>query len=237
MRYWESDYYGSFTARDTGFLYEYDARAKALCVSRAGGKSPLLCVAWNMRQPGDALEFVTLLGKTLSIKALQYSDNATINLAGTVDDLILSGLLEGSLQLARYALDLRSGKFELFQQAFLKDTDLKRIEIKKVSGYDPATAFYVADAETRRGNSASARSSSLHAAMNYLSDKFIRDIIPMEIGCGVESWGNSILHISSLLAMLSLILNDRFDPSRKIGRKGIPAHPALLKIHKNSILQ
>jgi len=228
---------GFFTMLGIGFLYEYNARTMTLNISRAGEKTPLLNMGFDAELSKDPARYIRLLDKTTQIKALKFSNNASINLAEILDDMKLPGILAASAQIAFYAYALWLEDFEKFQEMFVRHTSLKGIEIKKSAGYAPKTSFYVVTAETRRNSKVSARSSTLHAALSFLSDKFMQDIIAKEFGSSSDAWLNSLLHISSILSNLSFVLNEGFDPARKMDDQSMTFCPLNELTEKTKLIQ
>ena len=170
------------------------------------------------------------------VVGLEQTD-ASVNLAEILDDMKLPGILAASAQFALYAYELRLGNFTKFQEMFARHTALKNIEIKKLEGHDPKTRFYVVSAETKRNNLVSARSSTLHAALSYLADKFMQEIITKEFGSGSNAWLNSLLHISSILSNLAFVLNEGFDPSRKLSDETMAFGPPKQFEEKTTLIQ
>jgi hypothetical protein len=214
LKYQETDTHGSFTALGTGFLYEYSGRLKTLYISHAGSFEPLLQLGLDGLPAQDAFEYVRLFEKTTQIEALKFSNNATTNIARTLDDTRLPPILQSVFRLSLYAFYLEREQFDAFAQAFLADHELKRIEIRKMEGHASAP-FYLANLETKRASFVSVRSSTLHGAMAYLSEKIMQDIISREFSYHVDSWVHKLLNTASVLSILSYVLNRRFDPARK----------------------
>ena len=218
-------------------MYEYNARTTTLNISRAERNIPLLTMGFDASLSNDPIGYIRLLEKTTQIKAIKFSNNASVNLAEILDDMKLPGILAASAQFALYAYELRLGNFTKFQEMFARHTALKNIEIKKLEGHDPKTRFYVVSAETKRNNLVSARSSTLHAALSYLADKFMQEIITKEFGSGSNAWLNSLLHISSILSNVAFVLNEGFDPSRKLSDETMAFGPPKQFEEKTTLIQ
>lgn len=214
LRYLQEDYGGSSANQET----EVSGRRGS-----GGGR-------------GNDPEFSELILKAQRIKALQYSNNKTIQLSETVNDRMLPWILAASARLARYACDLRRDKFGEFNAMFLKDNkNLAHFEVRKITGYDSSSIFYVAEAKTASGNKVSASAPALHAIMSYLADRFVKEILPLE--GNEETSGDSALRIAQTLSILSQILNDKFDPARKVGRISGQAAAIFMGSHKSNLLQ
>jgi hypothetical protein len=235
LKYQGTDNFGSFTARGTGFLYEYESRLKSLNISRAGGLQSLLQLDFDGPLSTDPFRYVRLFEKTSQINALKFSNNATINIAETLDDTRLPAILQRISRVSLYAFDLETEKFDDFERNFVTDQELRRIEIKKVEGH-AGMPFYLANAETLRRNHVSVRSSTLHGAASYLSDKIIQDVIAKEFGYTVDSKMHKLLATATALSTLSFALNDRFEPAKK-AKGRIPSLLSRFAIIDNSLFK
>ena len=234
MKYEETDRYGSFAALGIGFLYEYNATLKALQISRAGSCLPLVFLEFDGLASKDPIEFVRFFDKTTQIKALRFSNNTTVNLAETLDVSKLPAILKRIQNVTIYALQLKNERFTEFQTSMMLDHDLKRMEIVRADGTG-GTPFYLATLETQRRNVAASRSSTLHGLASYLSDRIIEDIIAKEFSYNADSWVHKLLNTASALSTLSYVLNDRFEPSRKMGGKAPSLLSRLSAINKNTV--
>ncbi len=218
VRFEETDSLGSFAALGIGFLYEYNARLKALQVSRAGSCLPLVFLEFEGPLLKDPSQIVLLLDKTTQVQALKFSNNITVNLAETLDDSKLPAMLERAFDITIYANELRSGRFTDFQEQFIEDHGFRRFEIRTTES-GSGLPFYLGTAETQRRNTVSVRSSTVHGLALYLSDKIVEDIIAKEFAYSEDSGVQKLLNAASVLSTLSLVLNERFDPARKISSK------------------
>ncbi len=235
VRFEETDSLGSFAALGIGFLYEYNARLKALQVSRAGSSLPLIFLEFDGLLAKDPTEIVRIFDKTTQVKALKFSNNTTINLAETLDDSKLPSLLEHVLYITMVADTLRHEQFQDFEDRFAVKYGFKRMDIRRSEGH--GTPFYLAAAETQKRNALAARSSTLHGLMTYMSDKIIEDVIAKEFAYNADSWVQKLLNAASILSTLSLVLNERFEPSRKMTGKAsslLSRLTAMSKIQVNS---
>ncbi len=233
MKYEETDRLGSFAALGIGFLYEYNAHLKALQISRAGSCLPLVFLEFEGLASREPTEFVRLFDKTTQINALKFSNNTTVNLAETLDDAKLPAILRRTFNVTFYAHDLKNEKFTNFQERFVNEHDLKRLDIVRADG-TAGTPFYLATVETQRRNMAAVRSSTLHGLASYLSDRIVEDIIAKEFSYNADSWVHKLLNTASVLSTLSYVLNDRFEPSRKMGGTASSLLSRLSAINKNS---
>jgi hypothetical protein len=237
VQYGETDSYGSFTAQSSAFFYAYHAPLKRLEVARAGGKTPpLLESSFDEITTEDPLAYIRNFEKAAQIKALKFSNNTTVNLASTLDDQRLGGILSIVSQIALYACCLQGEMFGRFEKFFLRDGELKYIRIKKITDDASGDIHYTAQAETSRRHLISSKSSTLHGALSYLADKIMHDLVAREYGHGGDDWVYRLLHISSTLSILSFVLNDGFDPARKITGKCENGF-SLADIQKHSLFQ
>lgn len=223
MKYQETDKNGSFTALGTAFVFNFDAENKTLDVSRAGRNLTLFQrVILSDMFATDPLEYVQLYEKTSQIKALKYSNNGSTNLEKTLTDAMLMPILDTTAQISGYAFNLRKGAFTSFRKDFLDHQSHIRDTVIDETRTAGGAIFYAARLATKKGNAAASRSSTLHAAISYLSDKVIQDIIAREFSYNQHDGIYRLMATASILSTLSLTLNDRFDPKRRAKLKTTP---------------
>ncbi len=233
LRYQETNPVGSFTAQGTGFLYEYNASTRTLRVFYADTLETAVEAALIEAQAGDAPDFVWLFERTAQIDALRFSNRETFDITDTLDRPRLSPILHRILRVAGYALALKNEQFLDFEKLFLADHDLKKIEFAKAvqrSGTD----LYTAALQTSQDNKAIARSSTLSGTAAYLSDRILVDIIAKEYGHGVDPLLHGLLSVAATLTTLSLVINNRFDPTRKSRKRSGALFSLLENMPKNN---
>lgn len=228
VKYTEIDQDGSFSALGIGFFYEYNARLKTASVSRVKSETALLNLDFDETMSKDALCLVRYLEKTSQIRALRFSNNTILDLAQTIETERLATILKNCFHLACQAYRLDKGCFDLFQYDFIARTDLKFIEIQKVTAR-ASRSVYVSVAESKSGNKTSARSATLHGCLLYLSDKITQDIVAKEFGQHGDQGVQKLLTGARTLSTLSYILNHDFDPARKVK----PLQQAAFSLEKN----
>lgn len=236
MQFGETDPYGSFAALGTGFLYNYNAHARTLCIYLARRKRPLLCLELDAYVSADAPGYAAVLEKAACISALKYSGNNTLNLGDVLANERLPAILYRTTQLAQNAFFLKKGYFDLFQTNFTYNSDLKRITIQKVANSENDRVFhYEIEASTRRGHGIRSRSSTLHASLTYLSDVIVQDIIAKEFGYTDDLAGQRLLSAATTLSTLAFIINPGFDPLRKVTNGGTSLLSALSDSNNTSL--
>jgi hypothetical protein len=88
--------------------------------------------------------------------------------------------------------------------------------IRRVRRFDAGSAFYSAQLETQHSNRVVVESPTLHGVMSRLSQKIIQDLITREFVSHFDVFAHTLLSASSKVSTLSLILNDKFSPVRKL---------------------
>ncbi len=233
MKYGDIRPDGSFAVRGVGFIYEFIALTGTLRVARATPGSAIFSFPVVKTYPPAS--YIKIFEKTTQIKALKFTNNASINLAGTLDDPKLAGILSVTATLSDFALCLSAGAHDKFSKTFTNNSGLRHFFLKN----EPrgATDRYFAEAETRRGNKISVHSSNLHGVLSHAADKIIEDALAREFSHLNESMTQEVLNAAQKLAQLSLILNETFDPARKISKKAAAGMSISLALQKINLIQ
>ena len=222
MKYEKTCSQGSFIAWGTGFRFEYEAPDKLLGITPLDRKSAIAKLRFDQRLAESPLAYVESLNKTNQIKALMYSNNATANLAETLDRKRIGSLIKSTARISRFAFDLRTKNFDRFSWVFCKDFDLESLAIKQVMSKRKHKAFFMARLQTRYNNCVCVRGRTLSALVARLSDKTLSDLITMEFGHSYNNSAHRLLNASSKLSTISRILDENFIPEHKLGRyKGL----------------
>lgn len=222
MKYQETNNNGSFTATGTAFLLEYEAITGCLTVSCARSLQPLHRLSFEGASCEDARSYVRFFEKTAQIMALKYSDNGSVNLEYVFPEAMLLPVIKNIIQISTYALCLHKPDFVSFEHRFLDDHP-------HIRGFDVQTTrtpggaiFYACRLSTKKGRIAASRSSTLHAALSYLSDKIVQDILVREFTYNRDGGVHKLMGTAATLLSLSLILNERFEPKNKAKVKTTP---------------
>ena len=235
MKYVNTCSQGSFIAWGTGFRFEYEAPSRLLSITPLDRKRAIARLRFDKDLAEDPLAYVESLDKTNQIQALMYSNNATLNLAETLDRDRISGLIKSTARISRFAFDLHTKNFERFAWFFCKDFDLESFKIKKFVSKRKETAFYIGKLQTRYHNSVRVRACTLPRLVAALSDKTLTDLITMEFGHSYNNSAHTLLNASSKLSTISRILDENFIPENKVERyKGLKnpiAKPGIMTQH------
>ncbi len=218
MKYEETCAEGSFIVWGTGFRFEYEAQTSFLNVTPLDEKRALVHLKLDRHLVKDPLTYVESLDKANQIKALMYSNNATINLAEIMDDERVASLIETTASISRCAFDLHTHNFERFSKMLCQKFDLKNVKIKKFRSRRKENELYLARIQTRYNNSVCVRACTLTGLTAALSERTLRDLITMEFGHSYNNSAHSLLNVSSKLATISHILDQNFIPERKLAR-------------------
>ncbi len=218
MKYEETCAQGSFTVRGTGFRFNYDADDQLLHITSFDKKRALARLKLDQYLAKDPLAYVESFDKTNQIKALMYSNNATINLAETMDYERINSLIKITARISRCAFDLQTKNFKRFSRVFCKDFDLKNVKIKKFTSSYQSNELYLARIQTHYNNSVCVRACTLTGLTAALSDRTLRDLITMEFGHNYSNSAHSLLQVSSKLTTISHILDPSFIPEHKLKR-------------------
>lgn len=210
---------GSFEAWGTGFRYNYNNKKRALTVFHRNSERLLAQFKLDRLLSKHPLAYVELLEKACQINALMVSNNATVNLADTMELRYISPIIHSVGDLSRHAFDLQSLSLKRFGEMFSEEFDLKSVKIKLFEPKDDTPAFFIARMQTHHENGFCVRSCSLPGLMAAMSDRTVRDLITMEFGHRFEGSAHNLLNASSKLSSLSLILDDDFVPKQKISYK------------------
>ena len=206
----------SFAAWGTGFKYEFDAHLRKLDVFHAKTGSALLFIDFDKELLRDPRLFVSTLDKSCQIRALTLSNNTSVDLSQTFDDGKLTPMMVETARLARLSFDLMHGNFERFERYFCQDSIIRSMKIDRIRKFDAGSAYYAANIQTRRNNRLAVESPTLHGIMTKLSRKIVQDLITREFVSHYDALAHNLLKMSSNISILSLILNEKFLPSRKL---------------------
>jgi hypothetical protein len=216
LKHQETDNRGSFEACGIGLNYIYDANSKVLDIIDARGNKPLIYIDFDTHLSKNSLEFVRLFEKTTQIRAIMLSNNQTIDLSETLDESRLCAILTTVASTARYCFDIESQKFKRFAKYFCNEYQVRSIEIGKIAGYDPESAYFYSRLTTQHSNTAEARAASIPALLSSLSEHVIQDLLTKEFGYNLQAGAHSLLRVSHKLSVISCILNDSFVPANKL---------------------
>lgn len=217
---------GSFVAWGIGFAYCYEPKRNVLNISDARSKKPLFYVdCKNQPLAAGACDYAIFFEKATQINALILSNNSTVDLSELLDDRRLAAILEDSANLARYAYSLKQEDFKRFESDFCKNFTLKRLEIKKPKTLYPRDSSYFAKLKTLNNNVITSQKRSLHKILADLSERTLRDLIAVEFGYHFQHSTYDLLTVSSKLAIIGHILDERFIPAQRIksGQKNTAA--------------
>jgi hypothetical protein len=207
---------GSFTAWGTGFKYEYRSSLDKLDVLHDKTGSALIQIDLDKQLSSDPESFIKMLDKSCQVRALTLSNNTSIDLSETFEERRLMPMLAETARLARLSFDLMHENFEQFDRYFCQDTPFKNMKINRIRRFDAGYASYSAQLETKQNNKITVESETLHGVMSKLSQKIIQDLITREFVLRFDASANLLLSASSKISILSMILNDKFTPERKL---------------------
>lgn len=234
MKYVPTDQQGSFIARGIGLIYTYNADNHVMKLLRARQSDPVFATELNKSLAQEAFSYIAHIEKITKIKALRFSGNTTTNLAGTLENELLSGVLASSARLAHCAFNLQRHKFDDFCACFIKESGLQKLLIRRL---DPLigvqSGFFQAEAAAVRGPGITVKSSTVHGALQYLSERIVEDMVSREYAIQGNNLAGSLLSLSLRISTLSFVLNDRFDPAVRLGRKGGTHSQAIFQKAKN----
>lgn len=219
MEHRETDGNGSFEASGVGFNYRYDAYAKLLRVLKDGRLPKEVIVQVDLRGAlsDTPVTYLHYLEKITQIKALAFSNYATVNLKEVLDADKWQGILGSSTRLASYAVELNAGRYEEFTNSFKGLYEFSQFQLEKIEIKAPGRDYYRAQISTRLHNEILIRASSLHGALYHLAEKIVSDLIALEFSTRREAEAYKLLQASSALGMIGRILDQDFVPERKIG--------------------
>jgi len=218
MKYEKTCSQGSFVVWGTGFRFDYEASKRLLNIAPTDKKRALAQLKFDKHLAKNPLGYVESLDKTQKINALMYSNNATINLADTLDHDRISGLMKTTALISRLAFDLNSNKFERFSRVFCEQFDLKSLKIKKFASKNSGSELFLGRIQTQHNNSVCVRSRTLSGLAAGLSDRTLRDLITMEFGHSYNNSAHNLLNASSKLSTISHVIDDNFIPEHKLNR-------------------
>lgn len=218
MKYEETCSQGSFVFWGTGFRYQYEAEKALLRITAQDEDRAVAQIKLDGQLAKDPLAYVRSFNKTNEIKALMYSNNATINLAETMDTARIGGLIESTARISRCAFDLNTLNFERFSRVICRDFDLKSLKVKQFNSREGDRDLFLARIQTKYNNSVCVRACTLAGLTAALSDRTLRDLITMEFGHSYNNSAHGLLKVSSKLSTISCILDENFIPERKLER-------------------
>ena len=220
LDYRETDSRGSFVSWGAGFHYRYSPDALILDVLDAKSEKPLLYIDFDQYTARDPRAYLENLEKITQIKALMFSGNATIDLSESFDHPRLIAILENCARIARYSFDLQTNKFHRFSHYFCKDQMIDRVQIKKISSLDPSASFYVAKLKTLNAKSVTTRACTVPTILRNLSEQVIRELITGEFSYPFQNSSHNLLNLSSILSILSRVLDENFIPEQYAASRG-----------------
>ncbi len=206
----------SFEYWGIGFNYTYNDAKKALSVFHKDTERFLSRFELDKIQSTHARDYTKMLEKASQINALIMSNNATINLADTMQVQHLSPIVHSIGGLTHHALHLKNMMLNSFCRAFEKEFNLKSVKIKWLKPKHGENAFFIAKIQTHNGNGFSTRACTLAGLTSAMSDRTLRDLMTMEFGHAYNGSAHNLLNVSSKLTSLSYILDDSFVPSNKL---------------------
>ncbi len=208
---------GSFTCIGAGLNYAYQATENRLIVRDPRFSDILLIIYFDQQMKAEPLEFLNLFEKTISIKALVYSQNQSEDICELFEGFQLHAVLKHSAMLTRYAFNLKTQNFKDFEKQFCNDAMLAHFKIKHIKAGLCSKPFYGADLYTTQGNHISARSKNIHRLMRKISEKTMRDLIVKEYDViqkhKFKEYGAFFVNMSSNLSILSQVLNPVYYPA------------------------
>lgn len=208
--------HGSFKAWGTGFRYDYNSGKRSLNVIHHDSERLLARLNFDSLLSKSPRPYVKLIEKTSQINALMFSNNQTINLAGTMNEKHLTAIIQNVSVLSRHAFDLQSFALKRFCQSFAHEHNLKSVKIKQFMPRDLDSGFFIARLQTHHDNNISVRACTLAGLMTSLSDRTLNDLMTMEFGHRFEGSAHNLLNASSKLSSLSYILDEDFMPKSKV---------------------
>ena len=206
----------SFETQGTGFRYSYDGYSNTLSVASLERQKVFAKLKFDHHLAMNPHAYVAALDKTNQIKALMYSNNATINLAETIDEPRVSSLIDITAQISRYAYDLLTHEYDSFSALFCADYNLKALKLRQIPAHGTGKPFYVAKIQTQHNNSISVQGCTLPVITEALSDKTLRDLITMEFGHYFGNSAQNLLNASSKLSIISRVLDEDFTPAKRL---------------------
>lgn len=209
---------GSFTLPGAGFLFEYLAEQRMLNIRPLKSESVLARIKFDEYLAEDPLGYIQSLDKTNQIKALMYSNNASLDLSSIMEEHHMANLIEITARISRLAYDLNTKNFDRFSKLFCDDFDLKKLCIKSFKSGDNSNKFYLARIQTKHNNTVSVRACTLSGLAAALSDKTLKDLMTMEFGYNYSHSAQHLLNVSSKLATIARVLDKNFIPEHKLER-------------------
>lgn len=203
---------GSFKAWGIGFHYDYDSEYRILDIVNARSTRPALCLDVDDSVSKAALEFVTILNKSVQITALVYSNNSSIDLSDILAPQTLKPILGNAALRAKQAYFLDSARYS----AFLKDYNYCNENCSLEITHSPETAYtpptYHLHFKAYDGAFVSSRHTLLHKAFLNLSQVIVDDIIMRDFLQAPQDQIHSLLNEVNALHMLGYLLQPDFFP-------------------------
>lgn len=217
---------GEFVAWGIGFFYTYTPAKHRLDILHSHNEKPLIHVDLSDISARSPMEYVETLEKTTQIEALMLSNNTDLDLSAVYTDSRLLPILQGSVQIAAFGIDLKHQRFNRFAAMFCESFGLKTLGLKRTQYLKTQKNFYFAHMVTCYNNKTLASGHSLHGVMKALSEQTLSDLMASEFSHHTQNAAHNLLMVSSKLAILSRVLDKCFIPqnsSRKTSR--IPCLP------------
>lgn len=212
----------SFELLGSGFHYIYDHHENRLNIECSKRLQKFATLTFDHKRIQNPRAFVSALDKTNQIKALIYSNNATVNLAETMEEPEkIASLLQTALKTSGYTYDLMHQQYDHFSEDFCAAFGLKSLRLKKYQSTAENRAYYAAKLQTQHNNAISVQGCSLPVLTQALADKTLRDLISMEFG---HSFGNSaqnLMNVASKLSIIGRVLDKDFFPEKRLRKQSI----------------
>lgn len=207
---------GSVEAWGAGLGYEYDARHGELAVLHADSGKPLFHLGLEDSLRQHVIDYISLIEKTLQIKALVYSNNKTNTITHVVEPARLHAIIRMATQTAAMCLDLTHREFELFSEKFCALYKIDAIEIHEIDKGPDTNSLFMGTVTGDHGNTAKASASSLSMLIRHLSENVISGLVTVAYSQNSRNQAQLLLLAASALANMSRILDPRFLPARHI---------------------
>lgn len=220
MRIRETDAYGSFNAWGIGLSYEYDSHTQKLSIIHARRYKPILDIDMSLQAAEKPMDFIKFLDKATQIHALMLSNNRTIDVTEILGIRKLSSYIENTLVTATMALLLSLQEYANFEEIFCDRYNFRALKISCTKSWSPDNRLFNVELETFKGNKIAGQAFYLYSALFSLSKTTVSDLMIMEMNNNLHAneQMHALLTASSKLSTLSLILNEGFEPRRRITR-------------------
>ena len=234
VEYKETDNKGSFDARGSGFRYVYDSDKKHLHILSSRNRKPILEIPFDHNGLKNPYDYVNDINKATQIYAMMISNNETVDLSNVLDGSKLSSILQSSVRVARYSHYLQTEEFSKFSRRFSTHSRLHVLKIKRIIGRTTHQDVYVGKLRTKKNGATKAVSTTLHGAIKDLSEQTIRDLLSTEQWSVHQHDAHNLLSVSTNLATISHILNERFSPHKRISKYASMSTSDLLEGKENT---